>query len=61
MCTGAIHWTGLSRIVAAAIVTDATRLGFVESPGVFDPGAALWAGGVDYSAGVLRAEAVEAM
>lgn len=32
MCFGAIYWSGLDRVVAAARAEDAERLGFLEGP-----------------------------
>src|SRR5204863_521985 len=58
MCTGAIHWAGVSRVVAAARASDAEALGFVEGPPGFDAAAALRALGVTYVADVERDAAV---
>ncbi len=32
MCLGAVHWTGVSRVVAGATREDATAIGFDEGP-----------------------------
>jgi guanine deaminase len=58
MCTGAIHWAGVSRVVAAARASDAEALGFIEGPPGFDAAAALRALGVTYVADVERDAAV---
>lgn len=59
MCTGAIHWSGTPRVVAAARAVDAEALGFAEGPRGFDAGAILTAAGVDYRPDVLRERALE--
>lgn len=58
MCTGAIHWAGIARVVAGARASDAEALGFVEGPSGFDAVAALRALGVAYVADVERDAAV---
>jgi guanine deaminase len=58
MCTGAIHWARIGRVVAAARAADAEALGFVEGPPGFDAAAALRALGVAYEADVERDGAV---
>ena len=58
MCTGAIHWAGLRRVVAAARATDAEGIGFVEGPVGFDAAAFLRARGIAYDADVERDAAV---
>jgi tRNA(Arg) A34 adenosine deaminase TadA len=58
MCTGAIHWAGLARVVAGARSTDAESIGFVEGPVGFDGAAFLRARGVAYEADVEREAAI---
>ncbi len=58
MCTGAIHWAGIDRVVAAARATDAEGIGFVEGPVGFDAAAFLRARGIAYEADVEREAAV---
>lgn len=57
MCLGAILWSGVTRLVSAAMREDALHLGFEEGP-VFDASLAyLEARGVKIVRGVLREEA----
>jgi tRNA(Arg) A34 adenosine deaminase TadA len=58
MCTGAIHWAGLARVVAGARSTDAEAIGFVEGPVGFDGAAFLRARGIAYEADVEREAAI---
>ena len=58
MCTGAIQWAGIGRVVAGARTTDAEAIGFVEGPTGFDAAAILAARGVRYQADVEREAAV---
>jgi guanine deaminase len=58
MCTGAIHWAGVGRVVAGARTTDAEGIGFVEGPVGFDAAAFLRARGIAYEADVEREAAV---
>jgi tRNA(Arg) A34 adenosine deaminase TadA len=63
MCTGAIHWAGVGRLVTGARATDAEAIGFVEGPAGFDAMAFLRARGIavevdverDAAAALLRA------
>ncbi len=58
MCTGAIHWAGLARVVAGARSTDAESIGFVEGPVGFDGAAFLRARGIAYEPDVERDAAI---
>jgi tRNA(Arg) A34 adenosine deaminase TadA len=58
MCTGAIHWAGVGRVVAGARAADAEAIGFVEGPRGFDPAAFLAARGITYTPDVERDAAV---
>jgi len=58
MCTGAVHWAGVARVVAGARSTDAEAIGFVEGPVGFDGAAFLRARGVAYEADVEREAAI---
>jgi tRNA(Arg) A34 adenosine deaminase TadA len=58
MCAGAIHWAGLTRVVAAARAADAEAIGFVEGPVGFDVAAFLRARGTTYVPDVERAAAI---
>ena len=46
MCTGAIHWAGLGRVVTGARASDAEAIGFVEGPAGFDATAFLRSRGI---------------
>ena len=59
LCTGAVHWSGISRVVAAARSADAAKAGFVEGPEGFDAPALLAQSGVEYAPDLLRQEALE--
>ena len=59
LCTGAIHWSGISRVVAAARPRDAAQAGFVEGPEGFSAPDALARSGVVYVPDLLREEALE--
>jgi len=54
MCTGAIHWAGIRRVVAGARASDAQAVGFVEGPLGFDAAAFLRARGITYEVDVER-------
>jgi tRNA(Arg) A34 adenosine deaminase TadA len=58
MCTGAIHWAGLARVVAGARTSDAEAIGFDEGPPGFDAATFLRARGLAYEADVERDAAV---
>jgi tRNA(Arg) A34 adenosine deaminase TadA len=58
MCAGAIHWSGIRRVIAGARTVDAEAVGFVEGPIGFDAVAFLRARGVEYVADVQRDEAI---
>jgi tRNA(Arg) A34 adenosine deaminase TadA len=60
MCTGAIHWAGVGRVVTGARASDAEAIGFVEGPAGFDAMAFLRSRGVAYEPDVER-EAVAAL
>ena len=58
MCLGAIHWSGIRSVVAAARDADVRAIGFDEGPKPGDWSATLQAAGIDSAAGIRRAEAV---
>jgi tRNA(Arg) A34 adenosine deaminase TadA len=58
MCTGAIHWAAIARVVAGARSIDAESIGFVEGPVGFDGAAFLRARGIAYEADVERDPAI---
>ena len=59
MCTGAIHWAGVSEVIAAARTEDAEAIGFIEGPRNWDAPEFLRERGIEYRADFLRAEALE--
>jgi tRNA(Arg) A34 adenosine deaminase TadA len=59
MCTGAIHWAGVSAVIAAARAEDAEAIGFIEGPRNWDVAEFLRARGIEYRADFLREEALE--
>lgn len=59
MCTGAIHWAGIARVVAATYADDAEAIGFREGPAGCDAAMHLRALGVAYEEGVERERALE--
>jgi tRNA(Arg) A34 adenosine deaminase TadA len=58
MCTGAIHWAGIARVIAGARSSDAESIGFVEGPVGFDGAAFLRARGIAYDDDVEREAAI---
>lgn len=56
MCLGALHWTGLQRIVSAALKADAEAVGFSEGAGTRELRAEMAARGVVFVDGLLREE-----
>lgn len=59
MCAGAVHWAGLSEVIAAARRSDAEARGFIEGPQGFELSAFLAERGIGYLADVKREEALE--
>ena len=57
MCLGAVHWSGVERLVCGADRDDAQRIGFDEGPVFPDSYAYLEARGMEIVRGVRRAEA----
>src|SRR5258705_8109329 len=58
LCTRAIQWAGIVRVVAAARASDAEARSFIEGPAGFDAVAALRAHGIAYVADGERDAAV---
>ncbi len=58
MCLGAVHWTGVSRVVAGATLEDATAVGFDEGPVFPESLAYLERNGTVCVEGVERASAL---
>jgi tRNA(Arg) A34 adenosine deaminase TadA len=61
MCLGAVHWSGLRRLVFGATRADAAALGFDEGPVFPESYAYLEHRGLRLTRGVLRAEAAEVL
>ena len=61
MCLGALHWSGVRRVVWAAGRADAARIGFDEGPVFAESHAYLEARGVELVGGVGAAEAREVL
>jgi len=57
MCVGAIHWSGITRLVCGATRDDAQRIGFDEGPVFPASYTYLRNRGVEISRGLQRAEA----
>lgn len=57
MCLGAVHWSGVERLVCGASRDDAQRIGFDEGPVFPDSYAYLEERGMEVVWGVCRAEA----
>jgi len=57
MCYGAVHWSGVRRLVTGAFDTDARRIGFDEGPRTRRWREELEERGIKVVSGVLRAEA----
>ena len=57
MCLGAVHWSGVRRVVWAAGREDATRIGFDEGPVFAESHAYLTARGVELAGGLGADEA----
>lgn len=58
MCTGAIHWAGVGRVVLAARAADAEAIGFIEGPAGFDAAAFLRTRGIVVETDVERDAAI---
>jgi tRNA(Arg) A34 adenosine deaminase TadA len=61
MCFGAVHWSGVSRLVCGARDEDARRIGFDEGPKLSGWQDALENRGIRVARDVLRKEAVEVL
>jgi tRNA(Arg) A34 adenosine deaminase TadA len=57
MCLGAVHWSGVRRLVTGATRADASALGFDEGPVFPESYAYLERRGLQVKRGVLREEA----
>jgi tRNA(Arg) A34 adenosine deaminase TadA len=61
MCLGALHWSGIRRIVCAALKADAEAVGFSEGAGTRELRAEMAARGVVFEDGLLREEGAEVL
>lgn len=61
MCLGALHWSGIRRIVSAALKADAEAVGFSEGAGTRELRAEMATRGVVFLDGVLRDEGAEVL
>lgn len=61
MCLGALHWSGIRRIVSAALKADAEAVGFSEGSGTRELRAEMMARGVVFEDGLLREEGAEVL
>ena len=61
MCLGALHWSGIPRIVSAALKADAEAVGFSEGAGTRELRAEMAARGVVFEDGLLREEGAEVL
>ena len=61
MCLGALHWSGVRRIVSAALKADAEAVGFSEGAGTRELRAEMAARGVVFEDGMLREEGAEVL
>ncbi len=61
MCLGALHWSGIQRIVSAALKADAEAVGFSEGSGTRELRAEMKARGVTFEDGLLRDEGAEVL
>jgi tRNA(Arg) A34 adenosine deaminase TadA len=61
MCLGALHWSGIRRIVSAALKADAEAVGFSEGSGTRELRAEMLARGVVFEDGLLREEGAEVL
>jgi tRNA(Arg) A34 adenosine deaminase TadA len=59
MCLGAVHWSGVRRVVYSALREDAEAIGFSEGAGCVELKHQMRARGVAFEAGLLRPEGVE--
>ncbi len=57
MCLGAVHWSGVSRVLAGATRDDAAEIGFDEGPVFPESIAYLERNGVEFVQGIARASA----
>jgi len=58
MCLGAVHWSGIQRIVYAARREDAEAIGFSEGAGCTELQSQMFSRGVTFERDVLRDEGV---
>lgn len=61
MCLGALHWSGIKRLVIGARREDVERIGFAEGPVFEESYAYLEARGLQVTRDVLREEAVRVL
>lgn len=61
MCLGALHWSGIRRIVSAALKADAEAVGFSEGAGTRELRAEMLERGVVFEDGRLREEGAEVL
>lgn len=61
MCLGAVHWSGVSRVLAGATREDAAEIGFDEGPVFPESIAYLERNGVEFVQGVAREAAREVL
>lgn len=61
MCLGALHWSGIKRVVSAALKADAETVGFSEGAGTRELRAEMAARGVTFEDGLLREEGAEVL
>ena len=61
MCFGAVHWSGVSRLVCGARDEDARSIGFDEGPKRSDWVSSLEIGGISVVRDILRQEAIEVL
>jgi tRNA(Arg) A34 adenosine deaminase TadA len=59
MCFGAIHWSGIRRLVCGARDADARSIGFDEGPKIRNWGKKLEDKGIDIIQDVCRRDAIE--
>jgi len=58
MCLGAIHWSGLSRVLIGATRDDAMNIGFDEGPVFPESIAYLERNGIAFADGIARERAI---
>lgn len=61
MCLGALHWSGIRRVVSAALKADAEAVGFSEGAGTRELRAEMATRGVVFLDGLLREQGTEVL